>query len=109
VKALCALDAIADGAAIICAATLDGEHADLVLVRRGEKVWAYRNRCPHFSVGLDARPGVVHTFAGKVMMCAHHSAMFRFEDGLCIDGPCQGHKLDAIAVCVEDGQVIGPS
>jgi nitrite reductase/ring-hydroxylating ferredoxin subunit len=23
-------------------------------VRRGEQVWAYANRCPHFSVPLDA-------------------------------------------------------
>jgi len=106
VKALCALDAIADGTAIIHEAILDGEHVGLVLVRRGEMVWAYRNRCPHFSVGLDAEPGVVHTYDGEVMMCAHHSAMFRFEDGLCIDGPCQGHRLDAVVVRVENGQIM---
>jgi len=107
VKVLCALDAIADGTAIIHKAILDGEHVELVLVRRDGNVWAYRNRCPHFSVGLDAQPGVVHTWGGKVMMCAHHSAMFRFEDGLCIDGPCQGHALEAVAVRVEGGQIVG--
>jgi len=102
---LCALDAIDDGAAIIQEVRLNGAPVELVIVRRGVQVWAYRNRCPHFSVGLDAQPGVVYTYSGEVMMCAHHSAMFRFEDGLCIDGPCQGHRLDAVAVQVEDGQV----
>ena len=29
-------------------------------------------------------------------MCAHHSAMFRFEDGVCIDGPCQGAALTPV-------------
>jgi len=105
VKALCALDAIADGTAVIRDAIVEGEYAELILVRRGGKVWAYRNRCPHFSVGLDAQPGVIHTYGGEVMMCAHHSAMFRFEDGLCIDGPCQGHRLDAVAVQIDRGQV----
>jgi nitrite reductase/ring-hydroxylating ferredoxin subunit len=40
-----------------------------------------------------------------LLMCAHHSAMFRFEDGLCIDGPCQGAALMAVAIRIEHGQV----
>jgi nitrite reductase/ring-hydroxylating ferredoxin subunit len=40
-------------------------------------------------------------------MCAHHSALFRFEDGHCIEGPCAGASLDAVQVTVdEDAQVV---
>jgi nitrite reductase/ring-hydroxylating ferredoxin subunit len=40
-------------------------------------------------------------------MCAHHSALFRFEDGKCIDGPCKGASLDAVQVVIDsDAKVV---
>jgi nitrite reductase/ring-hydroxylating ferredoxin subunit len=98
--------AIPDGGA--CALELrhaDGSARGVILVRRGAEVWAYVNRCPHFSLPLDFEPGVFATYDGQIIMCAHHSAMFRYEDGLCVDGPCAGHRLDAVAVQVADGIV----
>jgi nitrite reductase/ring-hydroxylating ferredoxin subunit len=65
-------------------------------------VWAYANRCPHFSVPLDFEPGDVLCYRGQVLMCAHHSALFRFEDGHCIEGPCAGASLDAVEIAVDD-------
>ncbi|BAN48909.1 Rieske (2Fe-2S) protein [Metapseudomonas resinovorans] len=100
--ALCALEAIADGGAL----AVEGADAPLVLVRRGEEVWAYRNRCPHFSVPLDYRPGEFSTYRGQVLMCAHHSALFRFEDGHCIEGPCAGSRLEAVPVRVLERRVM---
>jgi nitrite reductase/ring-hydroxylating ferredoxin subunit len=38
-------------------------------------------------------------------MCAHHSAMFRFEDGLCVDGPCQGASLIRFPLRVKGRQI----
>jgi maleylacetate reductase len=38
----------------------------------------------------------------QVLMCAHHSALFRFEDGHCIEGPCAGANLDAVQVAVDN-------
>jgi nitrite reductase/ring-hydroxylating ferredoxin subunit len=32
--------------------------------------------------------------------------MFRFEDGVCVDGPCLGAALTRVPVRVEDRQVI---
>lgn len=103
---LCRLDAVPDGGACVLdpADRREGSPA-IVLVRRGQDAWAYLNRCPHFSVCLDYEPGVVPTWDGEVIMCAHHSALFRFEDGHCIDGPCQGDALTPVAIRVEDGEV----
>jgi nitrite reductase/ring-hydroxylating ferredoxin subunit len=38
-------------------------------------------------------------------MCGTHGAVFRPEDGQCIDGPCQGHALTRIGIRVEDGAI----
>lgn len=103
---LCELAAIADGGALALEAELEGHAQPVVLVRRGEEVWGYRNRCPHFSVPLDYRPGEFCTYRGQVLMCAHHSAMFRFEDGHCIEGPCEGSRLEAVPVKVVEGRVV---
>ncbi len=93
---LCQLDDIADGGALGLAEHRQLHGAGLVAVRQNEQVWVYINRCPHFSVPLDYRPQEFCTYRGKILMCAHHSAMFRFEDGYCIDGPCKGGQLESV-------------
>ncbi len=69
-----------------------------VLIRRGEQVWAYENRCPHTGASLDWRPGQVLNPEGTHIQCALHLAQFRMEDGLCVQGPCVGQALAAVAV-----------
>jgi nitrite reductase/ring-hydroxylating ferredoxin subunit len=96
---LCPLADVPDAGARV----VDVAHADapVIVVRRGARVWAYANRCPHFSVPLDFEPGEVFCYRAQVLMCAHHSALFRFEDGHCIEGPCEGAHLDAVKVEVD--------
>ncbi|MGF6441769.1 Rieske (2Fe-2S) protein [Paraburkholderia youngii] len=102
---LCPLADVPDGGARVVDATAAG--VPVVVVRRGEQVWAYANRCPHFSVPLDFEPGGVLCYRSQVLMCAHHSALFRFEDGRCIEGPCAGASLDAVKIAVDgDGWVV---
>jgi nitrite reductase/ring-hydroxylating ferredoxin subunit len=98
---LCLFADVPDGGARVVDGT--DERVHIVIVRRGEQVWAYANRCPHFSVPLDFEPGEVLCYREQVLMCAHHSALFRFEDGHCIEGPCAGANLDAIRVAVDSG------
>ncbi|MGA7812726.1 Rieske (2Fe-2S) protein [Caballeronia sp.] len=102
---LCTLDDISDGGAIEIAAGATGAPG-IVVVRRGDDAWAYRNVCPHFSIRLNYEVNTFCTYDAQILMCAHHSAMFRFEDGVCIDGPCQGSALTAIAVRIELRQVL---
>ncbi|WP_248324003.1 MULTISPECIES: Rieske 2Fe-2S domain-containing protein [unclassified Caballeronia] len=96
---LCRLDEVPDGGALVVPKESVGP--SIVVVRRGDKAWAYVNRCPHFSVSLDFVPGSVSCYRSQVLMCAHHSALFRFDDGKCIDGPCKGAALDAVPVEVD--------
>jgi nitrite reductase/ring-hydroxylating ferredoxin subunit len=70
-----------------------------------ERIYAFENRCPHFSIPLNFEPGIFWIYSGSELMCAHHSAMFRLEDGVCFDGPCNGAALRKLAVEIHQGTV----
>ncbi|MCX4149803.1 MULTISPECIES: Rieske 2Fe-2S domain-containing protein [Paraburkholderia] len=101
---LCALDDIPDGGALEIAADQAGAPG-IVVVRRGDDAWAYRNVCPHFSIPLNYEPNTFWAYDAELLMCAHHSAMFRFEDGQCIDGPCHGAALTRVAIRIEQRNI----
>ena len=78
----------------------------VLLLRSGEGVRAYRNRCAHAHIPLNYEPDIFHVLDGDVLMCAHHGAMYRIADGFCFDGPCEGARLMPIPVTVEAGEVV---
>lgn len=78
----------------------------LLLIRRGEAIYGYRNSCPHVGVPLDWNADHFMSFDGHYLQCGTHGAMFRIEDGYCILGPCSGQKLRSIPVIVRDGMVM---
>jgi len=81
----------------------------VVLFRVADGVRAYRNECPHQRVPFDFGPGVfcVHEVDGdRHLLCPHHAALFRLDDGTCWDGPCVGERLQAVPVAVDAGTVI---
>jgi nitrite reductase/ring-hydroxylating ferredoxin subunit len=77
----------------------------LVVVRRGAAAWAYLNLCPHFWLPLNAQADRFVTRAGDRIMCHMHYALFRFEDGACLDGPCVDRPLEAIPIELHDGML----
>jgi nitrite reductase/ring-hydroxylating ferredoxin subunit len=77
----------------------------LVIFAREGGVCAFENRCPHFSIPLNYEPGLFWVYDDSVLMCAHHSAMFHLDDGVCFDGPCQGAALHRVSVEVRDGAI----
>lgn len=78
----------------------------VILFRQGETVCAYRNRCPHFQIPLNARPEVFLSPGEGLIMCAFHSAVFRIADGLCVDGPCKGARLEPFPVRRDGADVV---
>ena len=79
----------------------------VLLLRSGDGVRAYRNRCAHVHIPLNYEPDLFHVLDGEVLMCAHHGAMYRIETGECFDGPCAGARLSAIPVEIaQDGHVM---
>jgi nitrite reductase/ring-hydroxylating ferredoxin subunit len=104
---LCPLEEIPEGGCrelIVGAAPLP---TSLLLWRHEGSVRAYRNVCPHFSVPLNGQPGrKFFLLSDSRVMCAWHCAVFRLEDGYCLEGPAQGLSLESLPTRVEAGQVI---
>jgi nitrite reductase/ring-hydroxylating ferredoxin subunit len=100
---LCRLDEIADGSGHEVTFGAGHEPFRVLLLRRGDRVWAYLNRCPHFSLPLNYEPQQFVTLDAEVIMCAHHAAFFRFDDGACFDGPCTGASLEPIPLQRDGG------
>ena len=56
-KTLCRLDAIPDGNALAVDVESSTGGFSLILLRQGERVFAYHNECPHAGRRLDWSPG----------------------------------------------------
>ncbi|NQU60437.1 MAG: Rieske (2Fe-2S) protein [Rhodospirillales bacterium] len=96
-RALCALDDIPDGGSNgFFTETSDGRLLYMV-IRKGDGVFVYENKCPHIGMPLDYRPGQFLTADGAMIQCSTHGAKFRIEDGHCVSGPCEGESLKAVA------------
>lgn len=98
---LCSLDAIPDGDAI----GLKTPQGEIVLIRQGREVMAYRNECPHLGIELNFQPDVFLDTEHRYIQCANHGALFQIEDGLCVFGPCQGASLTPLSVQLIDNSV----
>jgi nitrite reductase/ring-hydroxylating ferredoxin subunit len=102
---LCAVEEIPDG---LCKEIRYGEGAyalSLLVHRSRTEVRAYVNRCPHFSVPLNNRPGEFVMMDGARVMCAFHGAVFRLDNGYCEAGPAATSFLEVVEVVVRDGSV----
>lgn len=66
----------------------------MFVIRHKNLLLAYLNICPHFALPLNHEP---HSFMAEGhILCVQHFARFRPQDGLCIEGACEGSRLDAI-------------
>lgn len=79
---------------------------DIFIQRWDDKVYAYRDVCPHLSLPLDWRRGHFLDVEGQHIQCGHHGARFRVEDGLCIDGPCKGEYLTPVRIEVRGDEIL---
>jgi nitrite reductase/ring-hydroxylating ferredoxin subunit len=104
-SAVCPVDLVPDGGGHEVCFGVGKEPFRLLLLRRGPDLWAYHNSCPHFSLPLNFEPQHFIVLEGELVMCAHHTAFFRFDDGLCVDGPCAGAHLQQVPLRVSEGQV----
>lgn len=105
-KALCRLEDIPDGGAIAVDIDSSTGGFNLILLRRGEQVFAYHNECPHAGRRLDWAPGKFLIKDGAVI-CAAHGATFDIPTGSVLAGPCR-NGLAPMPLRVADGFVALP-
>ena len=89
-------DDLADGVPTMLA--LDtGAGADkpfrLLLLRSGADVRAFVNRCAHFGVPLAAKQAQLIFKPHTSITCNVHYARYRWADGICESGECEGESL----------------
>ncbi len=76
------------------------------IVRQGDALRAYENRCPHAGHRLDWVPGRFLDRARTHILCASHGAVFEPLSGVCVGGPCPGALLKSLPVrCTPEGRV----
>lgn len=77
-----------------------------LLLRSGSDVKAYVNRCAHFGVPLAARQELLKFQPHVRLTCNVHYAHYRWSDGLCTAGDCEGESLLAIPLTIDtDGTI----
>src|SRR5262249_11934062 len=76
------------------------------VVRVGDTVRGYLNRCPHAGHPLDLRPHRVLTADGAVILCCSQGALLEKAGGSCVGGDCAGQALPSIALQVSSGFVL---
>jgi nitrite reductase/ring-hydroxylating ferredoxin subunit len=76
------------------------------VVRSGDRVRGYLNRCPHAGHPLDLLPQRFLTADGSLILCSSHGALFEKATGYCVAGPCMGRALTPLALQVKCGLVL---
>ena len=104
---ICRLEEVPDGDARgFSLGEKDQHRLGLIVVRIGDEVRVYENRCPHRGTPLDWAPDRFMDENSEYLICSTHAALFRPEDGECISGPCEGESLKRRPARVEEGVVI---
>ena len=86
----------------------DGTKARSAIVGRAATgaLVAYANVCKHLAIPLDLSDGEVMDDERVHLVCHHHGAVFRIEDGECIVGPCYEEKLWVFGIREHGGEAV---
>jgi len=103
---LCKISELQDPGSKGVTVEVSGKRQEILLVRKGNAVFGYRNHCPHTGVNLDWLPDQFLDPTESFIQCATHGALFRIEDGYCLRGPCAGESLQKLHLEVEQAEVV---
>ena len=73
----------------------------VLLLRSGTSMRAFVNRCAHFGVPLASRQDLLQFTPHTSLTCNVHYARYRWSDGVCDRGDCEGEGLIPIPVQVD--------
>ena len=103
---LAQLDDIPDAGAHLMSIGAEAQPYRIILLRSGNDVFAYMNRCAHFGVPLASKVEHLHARPNASITCSVHYARYRWQDGICDQGECVGERLIKIPVVVVSGNVV---
>ncbi len=100
------LDLVADGGARNFVLQMRAGRFHGFVVRQGEAVHGYVDRCPHAGLPLAQVLDAYLSPDGALIQCSWHGALFRVDDGTCIGGPCAGARLSPWPVRLDEGWIV---
>jgi nitrite reductase/ring-hydroxylating ferredoxin subunit len=99
-------DALQDGQVLMHQVFAASDNAQahpfrILLLRSGQEIKAFVNRCAHFGVPLASRQDLLKFEAHVSLSCNVHYARYRWSDGVCDRGDCVGESLIALPLQVD--------
>ncbi|QNN65340.1 Rieske (2Fe-2S) protein [Sphingomonas rhizophila] len=76
------------------------------IVRQGDAVFGYVDRCPHMGLPLAQKLDDYLSEDGSLIACDWHGALFEIDSGRCVGGPCVGARLQGWPVTIADGRIV---
>lgn len=77
----------------------------LLVLRQGDLVHAFANRCAHFGVPLAGQAAQLISTPLKSLTCNVHYARYAWATGACEAGECDGEALIAVPVDNHNGEL----
>lgn len=104
-RALCRVDDLVDGTSRGFDPLTEGRDT-MFVVRRGSRVFGWRNLCPHYDHARMAwKKDEYLTHDRSHIVCGAHGAQFEIDTGVCVIGPCLGRRLTPVALRLDGGNV----
>lgn len=82
------------------------EGSEGFVLRVGEQLVAFENRCPHWMVDLDMGEGRFFAERSQRIVCQNHGALFDPHTGVCELGPCVGQGLERFELRLEGDDAV---
>ena len=86
----------------------DGSRAKAFVVRKGGRLYAWWDACPHYGgTPMAWRTNAYLNATGDRILCASHGAEFEIETGRCVRGAALGQSLQpAPSEATADGAIV---
>lgn len=102
---LCRIEDLSDPGARNFVLQIKAQRFHGFIVREGERVVGFVDRCPHMGLPLAKTLDDYLAPDGRIV-CSWHGAIFDPSSGECLGGPCVGARLIEWPVEVVDGLVV---
>lgn len=79
----------------------------IIVLLYKQKIYAWLDACPHYTQAtpMSWRKDQYLTEDRKFIKCFAHGALFDFQTGDCVKGPCIGQKLTSVKVVIESNEL----
>jgi nitrite reductase/ring-hydroxylating ferredoxin subunit len=84
---------------------LESGKFELFLIKHDDVIYAYKNQCPHLGIPLNWQPNEFLSIEQSHIQCSTHGALFNFDNGYCISGPCASESLTPLTIEQRDNEL----